>query len=475
MLSENEIAPLESVIAPLLIFTLPISADVFADKVVVDTFIAFNSPLLLYTAALPLVTLPASIPLSKSISFEVTDTPLRIFNSSAVDETFVILLIALAAPVARSVFSKLMLVAVSLPVTLTALLISNDSALRVTNPVLLTWPMVLLSTITCPTDNVPAVNPLVPILISPNNPPIEPLVNAPTVVIVPVPVTGAYNVSASVVDNLELIKVLTSEGTLASKLSLDESTVKPDNLLISDPVAVTDVLFNTIAAASTVPLTSNLPLDNVNKSASRLVPTVEPLILISPISPVVDVILPLVVMSPDVSTVIAPPIEPLVNAPTVTIVFLPAIGAYVIWASLDANLESNCVWMSEDTLLTKFSFSWVAVNPSSLLISAVVAVTPSIILISSAEAVTATLLSFISDAWRVPFILNKLLFNSSKSLSSSWPILFAEISMLPIFNVLPDIVLSPTSILPNPDAIEPDVNAPTVVIVDAPEVSEIGA
>ena len=316
---------------------------------------------------------------------------------------------------------------------------------------------------------------IVPVVSTVMFPPIEPLDKAPTVVIVAAPATGAYNVSASVVDNLELIKVLTSEDTLASKLSLDESTVKPDNLLISAPVAVTDVLFNTSPVASTVPLTSNLPLDNVNKSASRFVPTVEPVILTSPISPVVDVTLPLVVISPDVLTVIAPPIEPLVNAPTVTMVFLPAIGAYVVWASLDVNLESNCVWISEDTLLTKLSFSWVAVNPSNLLISAVVAVTPSIILISSAEAVTDTLLSFKSVAWSVPFTFNKLLFNSSKSVSSSWPILVAEIAMLPIFNVLPDMLLSPTSISPNPDAIEPVVNAPTVVIVVAPVASEIGA
>ena len=103
------------------------------------------------------------------------------------------------------------------------------------------------------------------------------------------------------------------------------------------------------------------------------------------------------------------------------------------------------------------------------------AVTPSMILSSLAEAVTATLLSFKSVDWSVPLTFNKLLFNSSKSVSSSWPILVAEIVMLPIFNVLPDILLSPTSILPNPDAIEPTVNAPTVVILVAPEVNEIGA
>ena len=99
---------------------------------------------------------------------------------------------ASAAPDARSVFSKLILVAVSLPVTLTGLLTSNDSALRVTNPVLLIWPIVLLSTITWPTDNVPAVNPLFPMLISPNNPPIEPLVKAPTVTIDELPSLSEY-------------------------------------------------------------------------------------------------------------------------------------------------------------------------------------------------------------------------------------------------------------------------------------------
>ena len=119
-------------------------------------------------------------------------------------------------------------------------------------------------------------------------PPIEPLDKAPTVVIATAPATGAYNVLHQLLTTRELIKVLTSEDTLASKLSLDESTVKPDNLLISAP-AVTDVLFNTSPVASTDPLTSNLPLDNVNKSASRFVPIVEPVILTLPISPVVDV------------------------------------------------------------------------------------------------------------------------------------------------------------------------------------------
>ena len=47
LLSENEIAPPESEIAPLLMLTFPILADVSADKVAVDTLVAFNSPLLL--------------------------------------------------------------------------------------------------------------------------------------------------------------------------------------------------------------------------------------------------------------------------------------------------------------------------------------------------------------------------------------------------------------------------------------------
>ena len=170
------------------------------------------------------------------------------------------------------------------------------------------------------------------------------------------------------------------------------------------------------------------------------------------IFPVVEIVLEPVSIFPNPEVIL-----PEFNADTAVILFPVEL--------LIAKSTSDFVYLSlraDFTLVSRFN-KW--------LILSLVTQLHRLIFNSAAVEVTAVPLILIFVAWTVPAIFTIPLDNEIKSKSSLWPIVAPLATTLPILNDPPLIELLPISMFPNPFAILPELNGPTVTILDVPVVA----
>ena len=304
---------------------------------------------------------------------------------------------------------------------------------------------------------------------------IEPLSNAPVVTIVAPPLIGAYEAFAVAVSSLASICgciALVTPWTLSSSAAVVSI---PDNLLISEAVAVTSVAPNFKLVAVTFPetvvslLIVNELFPNNNKLVLLTCPIVELLITTLSTSKLPATILPsvLIVLEPGNMSPKLVVIEPLSRAPTVTVLELPDDVINAASASALVYLLFNCVCMA---LVTPWTWS----N------SAAVVSIPVNLLSSAADDVTATLLSLILFADITPLTLVSLPIANESTPSDNKPGLEAcpivELFITTLSTsrapacIVPDVVilLAPVLMEPKLLVIEPPSRAPTVTIELAP-------
>ena len=413
-------------------------------------------------------------PLTNPNSFEVVLIPDNLFNSAAVEVTSV-------API-RNVLAD------NFPDVVKSLLTVNELLANTIKLVLLTCPIVELLITTLSTAKSPAVMlpsvliVLEPGYICPKFVVIEPDDNAPTVVIVEAPELAINAESASdlvyLLFNCVWIELVTP---FTYPNSVDVVLI-PSSLFKSEALEVTAVLPNVrLFTANPALIVVLLPITNesefnVNKPGldawpmfelfnTRLSTSSEP----AYIAPDVVILLEPVLIDPKLDV-----IEPLSNAPTVTIELLPAFGANVFVALLDDN--KLFIWFCKLPVApdTKFNSCCVAVKPLSLLISSLSAVTPFIILSSDTDASTTLPLTINWVASNLPLIVT---LPAEKAKLD--PVLCCIVELLMLISstsnsppvILPNvvIVLDPVSILPKPLVILPELRAPTVTILPPAE------
>ena len=159
----------------------------------------------------------------------------------------------------------------------------------------------------------------------------------------------------------------------------------------------------------------------------------------------------------------SPEREPLVTAPTVVMEELPALSENLALASSSVKRSSNCVCIADDKPWTNSNSSWVVDKLLNLLIS-------------SEDAVTSVLPNLSVVVFNVPSIVTTWLSRPIKLVSDERPMLLPDITTLPALTVVPvtvpalTVLVAPSVISPNPDAIEPTDKAPTVLIVVAPAI-----
>ena len=211
---------------------------------------------------------------------------------------------------------------------------------------------------------------------------------------------------------------------------------------------------------------------NVSRSVLAVTPMLEPLTSTFPASSVVAVTLPVVVIAVVISIPSNEPVNlPAPKSPTVVIVELPALTEYLPSAEVSSILSLIWVCISEVTLLVKFNLAAGAVIPDNNCKSAVL--TPELLRTFNSAAVelTVTLLSFNPVISTVPFTLMLPFERVTRSASVVGPIFELDMTTLPILRLAAFIVLSPTSILPNPLEILPLLSAPTVRMLLLPSLT----
>ena len=341
-------------------------------------------------------------------------------------------------------------------------------------PVSFLWPIVSpLISIFAVLTLAPVIVPVVVIAFSveivPNPEEIEPADNAPTVVKLAFPAIAEYVLAASVAASLESIWVWISDVTPLEKLSLAAGVVNPVILFILADVAVIAVPSSLSDVALNCPSTANTPVFRVIRLASPSIPIVEPVTLTFPASRVPAVTFPVVVIAVVISTPSKAPTNlPADRFPTVVIEELPAFTEYLLSAEVSVILSSSWVWISEVTLLVKLILAAGAVMSPNNSRSDVVTPELCSTLSSAAVVFTVELLILRPVTPNVPSTETFPAESVKSVVSPDTPMLEAPTTTEPILALAADTALLPTSIFPKPSAIEPEVNAPTVVIVLAP-------